>query len=92
MANVLNEFLYSVSKGFSDAAFATYSRRRSTVRADINQSFGEEEIGEDLFETAYKSATPDVADIEIPEVTGSIDLTPKSSSSQKKRSSGLKEL
>lgn len=31
-----------------DAAFATYSRRRSTVRADIDQSFAEEEIGEDL--------------------------------------------
>jgi len=93
MANVLNEFLYSVSKGFSDAAFATYSRRRSTVRADINQSFGEEEIGEDLFETAYKTATTEVGDIELPEVTGSIDLTPKSKSQpQKKRSSGLKEL
>jgi len=41
MANVLNEFLSGVSKGFSDAAFASFSRRRSTVREDINQSFGE---------------------------------------------------
>jgi hypothetical protein len=40
MANVLNEFLHGVSKGFSDAAFASFSRRRSTVREDINQSFG----------------------------------------------------
>jgi len=40
MANVLNEFLHGVSKGFQDAAFATFSRRRSTVREDINQSFG----------------------------------------------------
>jgi hypothetical protein len=40
MANVLNEFLSGVSKGFSDAAFASFSRRRSTVREDINQSFG----------------------------------------------------
>ncbi|MCL2381107.1 MAG: cytochrome C oxidase subunit II [Treponema sp.] len=40
MANVLNEFLHGVSKGFQDAAFASFSRRRSTVRADINQSFG----------------------------------------------------
>jgi len=40
MANVLNEFLHGVSKGFSDAAFASFSRRRSTVRDDINQSFG----------------------------------------------------
>jgi hypothetical protein len=40
MANVLNEFLSGVSKGFQDAAFASFSRRRSTVREDINQSFG----------------------------------------------------
>ena len=42
MANVLNEFLHGVSKGFQDAAFATFKRRRSTVRADINQSFSSE--------------------------------------------------
>jgi hypothetical protein len=41
-ANVLNEFLHGVSKGFQDAAFASFSRRRSTVREDINQSFGSE--------------------------------------------------
>jgi len=41
MANVLNEFLHGVSKGFQDAAFASFSRRRSTVRQDINQSFVE---------------------------------------------------
>jgi hypothetical protein len=40
MANVLNEFLHGVSQGFQDAAFASFSRRRSTVREDINQSFG----------------------------------------------------
>ncbi len=39
MSNVLNEFLYGVSKGFQDAAFASFSRRRSTVRSDIAQSF-----------------------------------------------------
>ena len=39
MANVMNEFLFGVSKGFQDAAFAAFSRRRSTVRSDINQSF-----------------------------------------------------
>jgi hypothetical protein len=43
MANVLNEFLHGVSKGFQDAAFASFSRRRSTVREDINQSFGGDE-------------------------------------------------
>jgi hypothetical protein len=42
MANVLNEFLHGVSKGFQDAAFASFSRRRSTVRPDINQSFSSE--------------------------------------------------
>ena len=40
MANVLNEFLHGVSKGFQDAAFASFTRRRSTVRADIAQTFG----------------------------------------------------
>jgi hypothetical protein len=39
MANVLNEFFHSVSKGFQDAAFASFSRRRSTVREDLGQSF-----------------------------------------------------
>jgi hypothetical protein len=39
MANVLNEFLHGVSKGFQDAAFAAFSRRRSTLREDIAQSF-----------------------------------------------------
>ena len=39
MANVLNEFLHGVSKGFQDAAFAAFSRRRSTVRDDIAMSF-----------------------------------------------------
>jgi hypothetical protein len=43
MANVLNEFLHGVSKGFQDAAFASFSRRRSTVREDINQSFASSE-------------------------------------------------
>ncbi|MCK5201374.1 MAG: cytochrome C oxidase subunit II, partial [Spirochaetales bacterium] len=41
MANVLNEFLNGVSKGFQDAAFASFSRRRSTVRSDIDQHFGD---------------------------------------------------
>ncbi|TFG60956.1 MAG: cytochrome C oxidase subunit II [Spirochaetales bacterium] len=42
MANVLNEFLHGVSKGFQDAAFASFSRRRSTVREDISMSFAQE--------------------------------------------------
>jgi len=43
MANVLNEFLHGVSKGFADAAFASFSRRRSTVRSDIAQSFASDD-------------------------------------------------
>jgi hypothetical protein len=39
MANVLNEFLYSLSKGFSDTAFASFSRRRSTVKENIEAEF-----------------------------------------------------
>jgi hypothetical protein len=83
MANVLNEFLYGVSRGFSDAAFATYSRRRSTMRSDIDQSFADEEVGDDLFERAYKAYAPES------DVSGSVDLTPGKA---KKKSSGLKEL
>jgi hypothetical protein len=48
MANVLNEFLHGVSKGFQDAAFAAFKRRRSTVRSDIEMEFDtsvEEEEG-----------------------------------------------
>ncbi len=40
MANVLNEFLNSVSKGFQDTAFAQFSRRRSTQREDLLGEFG----------------------------------------------------
>lgn len=40
MSNVLNEFLYNVSKGFQDKAFAGFSRRRSTVRSDLDEAFG----------------------------------------------------
>ena len=47
MANVLNEFLHGVSKGFQDAAFASFSRRRSTVREDIAQSFSPNDGGEE---------------------------------------------
>ena len=56
MANVLNEFLHGVSKGFQDAAFASFSRRRSTVREDINQSFAaveEKRGGESAGGSAY---------------------------------------
>jgi hypothetical protein len=44
MANVLNEFLHGVSKGFQDAAYASFSRRRSTIRDDIAQSFADASV------------------------------------------------
>ncbi|MFP4267805.1 MAG: cytoplasmic filament protein CfpA [Spirochaetaceae bacterium] len=47
MANVLNEFLHGVSKGFQDAAFASFSRRRSTMREDIDQHFSSDMTGEE---------------------------------------------
>jgi len=88
MANVLNEFLYGISKGFGDAAFASYSRRRSTQRQDINQAFGDEELGEDLFDAAYATKAQESVQ---EEVKGSVNLSPKSKKG-KKKSSGLKEL
>ncbi len=57
MANVLNEFLHGVSKGFQDAAFASFSRRRSTIREDINQSFGASETTEDNYQMNFLEET-----------------------------------
>ncbi len=57
MANVLNEFLHGVSKGFQDAAFASFSRRRSTVRDDIDQHFATDTgpmMGEEAQDTSAK--------------------------------------
>jgi hypothetical protein len=51
MANVLNEFLHGISKGFQDAAFASFRRRRSTMREDIDQSFAAREP--DAEQTSY---------------------------------------
>ncbi|MBN2400850.1 MAG: cytochrome C oxidase subunit II [Spirochaetes bacterium] len=88
MAGVLNEFLFDISKGFADAAFASYTRRRSTVRDDIDQSFSEEEVQEHIFESAYKASS------EASEVKGTVDLTSsaKKKATPKGRTSGLKEL
>jgi len=81
MSNVLNEFLFGVSKGFSDAAFATYSRRRSTVREDIDQSFAVAETAEGVMEEAYKVS-------KASEVSGAVSLSPRKTA----KKSGLKEL
>ena len=88
MANVLNEFLSGVSRGFADAAFASFKRRRSTVRADIDQTFKVEEKKEDLFSMAYSDVLE--KDSAASNVKGSVNLTPGKGAAKKK--SGLKEL
>jgi hypothetical protein len=94
MANVLNEFLSGVSKGFSDAAFASFSRRRSTVREDINQSFSS---ASDMEEPVTATAAPKPKAIAAPKATaakapakkkGVVDSKPKAV----KKSSGGKQL
>jgi len=87
MAGVLNEFLFDISKGFADAAFASYSRRRSTVRDDIDQSFSEEDVQEHMFESAYKAAANEAA-----EVKGTVDLSSSAKKKSRGKASGLKEL
>jgi len=80
MANVLNEFLHGVSKGFQDAAFASFTRRRSTIRGDINQSFAPTEEGageptmsyaESLMKESAKRSSGSA------KVKGKADVTPK---------------
>ncbi|MDR2096773.1 MAG: cytochrome C oxidase subunit II [Treponema sp.] len=65
MANVLNEFLHGVSKGFQDAAFASFSRRRSTVRDDINQSFADTSDGRRPAPVASGGTTPAAAYLDL---------------------------
>ncbi|MDR1444409.1 MAG: cytochrome C oxidase subunit II [Treponema sp.] len=85
MANVLNEFLHGVSKGFTDAAFASFSRRRSTVREDITQSFGGDS-GEKIPQqdaspaSAYldliNSDSPVSTEVEAPEAPKALEAPP----------------
>jgi hypothetical protein len=86
MAGVLNEFLADISRGFADAAFASYTRRRSTVRDDIDQTFSEEEVQEHIFESAYKASN------EASGVKGTVDLSSSAKKKIKGKTSGLKEL
>jgi len=91
MANVLNEFLHGVSKGFSDAAFASFSRRRSTVREDINQSFASA-VDE---EPAVAAAAPKPkAVIAAPKSSakGVVDSKAKAKKSSPSRGGGIAEL
>ncbi|MDR2965035.1 MAG: cytochrome C oxidase subunit II, partial [Treponema sp.] len=98
MANVLNEFLHGVSKGFSDAAFASFSRRRSTVREDINQSFAavmdEEEVA---VATAAPAPKPRPAAIAAPKKAapkkkGVVDSRSKSKARRGGGRGGISEL
>ncbi|MBU8914267.1 MAG: cytochrome C oxidase subunit II [Spirochaetales bacterium] len=89
MANVLNEFLHGVSKGFQDAAFATFKRRRSTVRTDIGQTFGG---GEDAAGYTEPEAQAFAAEEESSDagVKGKANVTP--SRRKKAAADGLQEL
>jgi hypothetical protein len=99
MANVLNEFLHGVSKGFQDAAFAAFSRRRSTTREDIAQSFAQtpteqgEEKAEylDMLTAAEPAKAPSRA--RPARSRGVVDNSRRrGSSSRKSRGGGLKEI
>ena len=103
MANVLNEFLHGVSKGFQDAAFAAFSRRRSTVREDIAQSFtaevddsGGNAAGSDYLDLLNEpEATPAAKAPRAPKAKrGVVDAAKKGKSKRgrPRRSSGLKEI
>jgi hypothetical protein len=89
MANVLNEFLHGISKGFQDAAFASFKRRRSTIREDISQSFATEEGIDDAAMSYSESLMSGGSAPKSSGVKGKADVTPR-----KKRGSadGLKEL
>lgn len=87
MANVLNEFLHGISKGFQDAAFASFSRRRSTVRSDIAQSFSSDLDEED------ELAGTSPAGLTSPSAGSFIDMldSPSSGASTAVTGSGAKE-
>ncbi len=93
MANVLNEFLHGVSKGFQDAAFATFKRRRSTVREDLNQSFMstvDQEITAQVPEAQHFESATDDEESSDAGVKGKADVTP--SRRRRKSSDDLQEL
>ncbi|MBB6480788.1 cytoplasmic filament protein CfpA [Spirochaeta isovalerica] len=77
MANVLNEFLNGVSKGFQDAAFASFKRRRSTVREDINQSFASDPGASEVAQSSYAMDQLKAKGASADEAKGKADVTPK---------------
>jgi hypothetical protein len=80
MANVLNEFLNGVSKGFQDAAFASFKRRRSTVREDINQSFGNDSTAAENAQSSYSMDQMKAKKTPKDEASGKADVTPRTRS------------
>ncbi len=85
MANVLNEFLNGVSKGFQDAAFASFKRRRSTVRDDINQTFVDSEApSAEIARNEYVDKLKSMNDESQEAPKGRADITPPSRSRRKK--------
>jgi hypothetical protein len=89
MANVLNEFLHGISKGFQDAAFASFKRRRSTIREDISQSFAAEEGIDDAAMSYSESLMSGGSAPKSSGVKGKADVTPRK---KKGTADGLKEL
>ncbi len=89
MANVLNEFLHGISKGFQDAAFASFKRRRSTLREDISQSFAVEEPLDEGPMSYSESLMSGGAAPKSSGVKGKADVTPRKKKSDLE---GLKEL
>jgi hypothetical protein len=98
MANVLNEFLSGISKGFQDAAFASFKRRRSTVRSDIAMEFsgvGDDDAGMPEFDEEKTTTTREITTKETKEtskVRGKADVTPSKRSRGRSGSGDLKEL
>ena len=89
MANVLNEFLHGISKGFQDAAFASFKRRRSTLREDISQTFTVEEPTAEGPMSYSESLMSGGAAPKSSGVKGKADVTPRKKKSDLE---GLKEL
>ena len=79
MANVLNEFLFGVSKGFQDAAFASFKRRRSTMREDISQSFSADTpLTEEEYRQSYSESLASAGQSpKSSSVKGKANVTPK---------------
>ena len=90
MANVLNEFLHGVSKGFQDAAFASFKRRRSTMREDIDQTFSGEGSAPAAVAAVALQPAPEGEESADASVKGKANVTP--SQRRGSSSSDLQEL